>query len=315
MDLSICILTYNQAELLRQCVASCVSEIARAKIFSEIIIIDNASIDGGPQKVAHLFPVVRIIHNEENLGFSAANNKAIRMSQGRSVLILNDDAVLQEGSLELMLRKLASGSDIGAVGPKLLNPDGSLQEGFTHKRFPHLRGVLCEFLPLNRLLYKNRLIRDFLTLWKDGERSGETDQLAAACLMARRGALEAIGLFDEKFRYWFEDADLCYRLKKAGWRIIYLAEAKVTHYGSASINTLSRSDRNTMLFESLTYFFKKHSNPAKYFLVRLTLGLFLMLRIPAAALFKICRGSTRQEWSDSVRASVRAVRVLLLEWH
>lgn len=108
MDLSVCILTRSQPVLLTQCVAACVSEIERARLTAEIIVIDNASADRYPDSLAASTPLVRVIRNEENLGFAAANNKAIRMSSGRDVLILNDDAILQEGSLKLMIEALDS---------------------------------------------------------------------------------------------------------------------------------------------------------------------------------------------------------------
>ncbi len=316
MDLSVCILTRNQDELLRQCVASCVREIQRAGVTSEVLIIDNASNHGGPQKLASLFPLVRIIRNEENLGFAAANNKAIRLSRGRFVLILNDDAVLQEGSLSLMLRKLDSSRHIGAVGPKLLNPDGSLQRGFTNRRFPCFRGLLCGFLGLNPLLEKNALTRDLFTHGRDPELSGETDHVAGACLLARREALDAVELFDEGFYYFFEDTDLCYRLKKAGWQIAYVAEAQVIHYGSASLKKWTESERRAIYFRSLMYFFKKHSSPPKYLVLKLGLGAVLFLQVPIVVLLAITRrGATREEWARSVKASLGSVRSILLERH
>ncbi len=315
-DLSICILTRNQPELLRLCVASCISEIERAGITGEVIIIDNASTDGSPQGVAHLFPTVRIIRNEENLGFSAANNKAIRVSRGRFVLLLNDDAVLQQGSLELMLQKLESNPKIGALGPKLLNPDGSVQMGFTNKRFPRVRSAFFDLLLFNQFLYKNSLTRALFTEWRGADPSGETDQVAAACLLARREALDAVGHFDEGFYYLYEDTDLCYRLKKAGWLVFYLAEARVIHYGSSSLKKWSRSERNTTLFRSSTYYFKKHASHGKRLLVRLTGALALLLRLPIIVLFMLFRSSsTRIRWSGAVTACLRALRVLLLEWH
>ena len=106
MELSVCILTHDQPELLPHCVGACISEIAKAQIAAEIIIIDNASSDAYSAKLAGRSPLIRVIRNEQNLGFSAANNVAIRSTTGRYILILNDDAVLGPGSLALMLRQL-----------------------------------------------------------------------------------------------------------------------------------------------------------------------------------------------------------------
>jgi GT2 family glycosyltransferase len=124
MDLSVCILTHDQPDLLRQSVEACSGEIERARLSAEIIIVDNASRDGYPERMLRGHPLTRLIRSEENLGFSAGNNRAIRASCGRFVLILNDDAILGEDALGLLGRKLESDAKIGAVGPKLLNPDG-----------------------------------------------------------------------------------------------------------------------------------------------------------------------------------------------
>ena len=311
IDLSVCVLTRSQPILLRQCVAACAEEIHSAGTTGEIILIDNASIDAYPQKVADLFSATRVIRNEENLGFSEANNRAIRVSRGRLVLILNDDAILQPGSLARMLRKLESDQKIGAVGPCLFNPDGSAQLDLTNKRFPHLRGLLCEFLGLNRILNKSSLTRDLFTLWKDAETSGDTDHIAGACLLARRAALDSVNLLDEHFYFWFDDTDLCYRLKKSGWRLVYLAEARVMHYGSSSFKRLTRTQRSPILFGSLIYFYTKNVGRVRCLFLRLALAVVFLLRVPVLMVREGWISSGRRECSDAMRASLAAVRSLL----
>lgn len=314
MDLSICILTRNQEALLRRCVACCLAEIERAGVSAEIIVIDNASTDGSVQRVAELFPQVRVLRNQENLGFSAANNRAIRASQGRFVLILNDDAFLQEGSLQPLLEEIESSPKIGVVGPKLLNLDGSLQRSFTNRRFPRFHSLIFGFLGLNPLLEGNRFTRAWFTHGQDPEQSGETDHIAGACLLARREALVAVGLFDEGFQFLFEDADLCYRLKQAGWSIVYVAESRVIHRGSASLNRIAWFERKLIFMKSLLRFFKKHSSATKYFFVRLAVIAAVFVQVPVAALFSLSgRGPAAQERGGSLRASLRGVRSLLME--
>jgi len=313
MDLSICILTRNQGELLQQCVVSCIAEIERTGMAAEVIIIDNASSDGSPQRVATLSPAIRVIRNEENLGFSAANNRAIRSSRGSRVLILNDDAVLREGSLRLMLRKLDCSPDVAALGPKLLNPDGSPQWDYTNKRFPHLRGVICQLLRLDRFLRRWTFARDFLTLNRDMGQSGETDHVAGACLLLQRRALDAVGLFDEAFYFWYEDADLCHRLKKAGWKIYYLAEAEVIHWGSSSFKKLMRSERAALAFNSLLQYFQKHASTGEWLLTRAALVGILVLRLPIAlAATASWRRETRKEWKGIARQYCRTISSILV---
>src|SRR5262249_17228480 len=148
----------------------------------------------------------------------------------------------------------------------------TLQRNFTHRRFPHLRGVLCQLLRVEPPLEKCPVTRDLFTLSKDLGRTGEADHLASACFLARRRAIEGAGLYDENFHYLYEDTDLCFRLKQAGWRIIYLAEARITHHLSASLMKLSLMERSTIGFQSMLRFFRKHTGPARFSLVRLTVA-------------------------------------------
>jgi hypothetical protein len=293
-------------------VASCVAEIEREGIAAEIIIIDNASSDGSPQKVANRFPLVRLVRNEENLGFSVSNNIGIRMSRGKYVLILNDDTEFRPGALGLLLGVMDSDPRIGAVGPKLLNPDGSLQWGNAQKRLPRLRGMVTEILNLDVVLEKFALTRDLLTNRRDRNRGGDAEQIDGACLLARRQALDAVGLFDEGFYFLFEDSDLCYRLRKAGWRLVYFPEAQVTHYGGSSFKKIPRSRKNAMYFDGLIRYFRKHSSPGRFLLFRLTLAVTLCIRMVPAVLLSLSPLSrVRRRWKGTVPMYSRALRSLL----
>lgn len=313
MDLSICVLTWNQPDLLPRCVASCVAEIERERIAAEIILIDNASCDGSPQRVADLNPLVRLVRTQTNLGFSEANNIAIRRSEGKYTLILNDDTEFRPGALGLLLRVLDADPRIAAVGPKFLNPDGSWQRGNAPKRFPRLAGMVSELLNLDFIFEKLPLTRDLLTNRRDAERPGEAEQIDGACFLARREALEAVGLFDEEFYFLFEDTDLCYRLKKAGWRLWYSPEAQILHHGGASFKKVLRSERAAMYFEGLIRFFRKHSSPSRFLLFRLTLAVTLCLRIPLAVLFSLSPlGRVRRKWKGTVPIYSKILRSLLV---
>jgi GT2 family glycosyltransferase len=314
MDLSISILTRNQPELLPQCVASCIAEIERAGVSSEIIIVDNASTDAYPQRLARMSPMIRIIRNEENLGFSAANNKAIRVSHGRYVLILNDDTVLQRDSLRLMVGKLDSDPRVGAVGPKLLNPDGSLQRDFTNRRFPHPLHCLAMVFLQERRLGGNAWTSGIFGLNRDLERTSQAEHVAGACLLVRREALDAVGLFDEGFNYWFEDVDLCFRLKKAEWKVIYAAEAQVTHYQSASIGKIAEPERAVVFFRSQMYYLRKHWSAPKYLFVRFASAFALLVDIPLLVLKRCRRRLSREQWNAWMETYLPVVRALLVEW-
>lgn len=287
MYLSICILTHSQPELLPKCVSSCFSEIQSLGIESEVIVIDNASADKYPEKLTQIFPQTLIIRNEQNLGFSAANNIGIRASRGRYILILNDDAMLRPGSLGIMIQTIQSDPRIGAVGPKLLNIDGSVQRGFSNKRAVTLRSVVCDTLCLNPVLGKWMLTRTLLTRMGDDNASGEPAEIAGACLLVRRAALDEVGLFDERFCFSFEDTDLCYRLRKAGWSLLYLSDAQVTHYGAASFRRLKKVEQIRIFYQSMMRFLRKHWGPVRYWLGRATVALIFVLLAPVVFVYRI----------------------------
>ena len=311
LDLSICVLTHNQPVLLPQCISACLGEIQRAQLSAEIIIIDNASAARYPQGLIAVSPMVRIIRNEQNLGFGAANNRAIRVSSGRVVLILNDDAILLPGSLPRMIASLDSDACIAAVGPKLLNSDRSLQRHFTNRRFPHIRGIICSIVALEDRLSSRPLTRRILTLDRNPEQSGETDHIAGACLLARRDALDRVGLFDESFYYWFEDTDLCYRLKKAGWGIVYVAGAEVIHYGSASIKKIEEWQRTGMFLKSLLLFYKKNRGAFMGLLLKLCLAFVLLYEASRIVVRDLIKGARKQDDSnDPVREYLGLVRLV-----
>jgi N-acetylglucosaminyl-diphospho-decaprenol L-rhamnosyltransferase len=314
MDLSICVLTHHQPELLPRCLACCFTEIERAGVEGEVILIDNASTDGSPQRAAAMFPAVRVIRNDENLSFSAANNEAIRVSEGRYVLILNDDALLQEGSLRLMLGKLDADAAIGALAPKLLNVDGSPQWEYDNRRFPRLRHIVCEVLGLSRLMLKNSVTRRLFTLSRDPNQSGEAEHLAGACLLVRREVLDRVGMFDEGFPFWFEDTDLCYRIKEAGWGLFYFEEARAIHYGTATASRLIFSRRISLYIKSLTRYFAKHSGFLTCLLLRVFLFLAIVLKAVRAALKRLVPGSSPVEYRDLIAGYTKALRVVLLDW-
>jgi GT2 family glycosyltransferase len=285
MDISIVILTYSQPQLLPRCVGSCVEEIDGAGQTGEILIVDNASQDDTPQRVAAQLPGVRVIRNEQAQSFSVGTNKGIRASTGRLVLLLNDDAVLERGALRLMIDRLDSDRKIGAVGPKLLNPDGSTQRYYTNLRFPRFRSLMLGWLELTPLLEKRAWTRDFFTHYHDQERGGETDWVGGACLLARRTDLDAVGLLDESYYFGMEDIDLCYRLKQRGQKVLYLTEARVTHYASASLKRLKSIERKIINLRALLLYEKKHASLPQYLLFKvIILGGLVLFHIPVAVI-------------------------------
>jgi GT2 family glycosyltransferase len=229
--LSIIIVSYNTRDLLRQCLLSL--QATRLKAGSlEVIVVDNNSLDGSGEMVAEEFPQVHLIRMEANVGFAAANNRALTSARGKYVLLLNSDTVVPEGALAQLLMAVESRSDIGIAGCRLLNPDGTPQVSFG--RFPSLATVLAEFMGLDRWRVTRRWTLTSGRAPEPGEPSHLIDYPSGACLLIRHDILRSLGGFDDGYFLYFEETDLCRRARDAGYRALYVASASVTHIGGAS---------------------------------------------------------------------------------
>ncbi len=253
MDLSIVIVTWNSQDYIRACLDSIVR--AGTSIGYEMLVVDNASSDDTVQIVRRSHPQVCLIPNRQNLGYAHANNQGIEKSTGRYVLLLNPDTEIRGNALDLMLKFLDANPNAGALGPKLLNPDGSVQPSC--REFPGFSTLLWEFSGLSKLSPKSRIFGRWRMGYFGFDRTGEVDQPMGSCLMLRRETLEQVGLFDEAFPMFFNDVDLCYRIKAAGWKILFYPDAEVTHYRGAST---SKAKRKMIWLSHLAFyrFFKKH---------------------------------------------------------
>ena len=207
-----------------------------------------------------LFRSPGAIANETNRGFGAACNQGIRATTEPFVLLLNPDTMVNQKAIETLLSSMNDG--VGATGPLIRNEGGSVQTSV--RRFPTLwRMVLAEF-GLRWFYYVKNPGRD-------------VEQLMGSCLLLRRSALEQVGFLDERFFVYFEEVDLCLRLRQAGWRVVFVPEAEITHFGGQS----SQSDRATSLryrYRSLFEFYRKHYLRWQLPVLKLAVQLALMLR-------------------------------------
>jgi GT2 family glycosyltransferase len=268
MDISIIIVTWNSQEFIRNCLDSIF--LSQVNFASEVVVVDNNSSDETAKIVEQLYPQVNLTQNKENLGYAKGNNQGIEESRGEYVLLLNPDTQVLEDSLSLMYRFMEENPNAGALGPKLLNPDKTVQPSC--REFPTFSTLIWEFSGLSRLFPRSRVFGGWRMGYFDFDRQREVDQPMASCLMLRRTALEDVGIFDESLAMFFNDVDLCYRIKEGGWRIHFYPEAKVIHHKGGS--TRKAKARMIWLSHLAFYkFFKKH----KVGLVnRLLLFLFLI---------------------------------------
>jgi GT2 family glycosyltransferase len=224
MKLSIVIVHFNTPDLLRKCLKSIYAQDHNFQF--EIIVIDNASENFKAVEVD--FPQVKMIRNRKNLGFARANNQGWNSSSGEYVLFLNPDTEISNGSLERMLKFMELRTDIGILGPKLVYPDGSTQPSC--RKFYNLRVIIMRRLPFCSRLFGRKILRDHLMLEGNGECVREADWLIAACIMVPRPVLEKMGGFDGGYKLYFEDVDLCFRIKKEGLKVVYYPESTVLHH-------------------------------------------------------------------------------------
>jgi N-acetylglucosaminyl-diphospho-decaprenol L-rhamnosyltransferase len=229
-DLSIIIVNWNVRDLLRRCLESIA---ASGELWSlEVIVVDNASGDGSVEMVRREFPWVHLIASSVNLGFTGGNNLGLADSRGRYLLLLNPDAELVGDSLSQMLAYMEAHPDVGALGPKLLYPDGRVQS--SRRRFPTLQTMFLESTILQQWRPRNETLQRYYVLDRPDDVTQEVDWLVGACLLIRRRALEEVGPLDERFFMYFEELDWCRRCREHGWQVVYLPTAEVIHHEGGS---------------------------------------------------------------------------------
>jgi N-acetylglucosaminyl-diphospho-decaprenol L-rhamnosyltransferase len=234
-DLSIVIVNYNAAEHLRRCLAALPAGCEG--LCYETIVVDNASPRPGVDAAVAGHPNLRLIRRRRNGGFAAGVNTGLRAARAEAVLILNPDSTLAPGAATAMLRFLREHPEVGVLGPRILNEDGTLQ--LSCRRFPTFAAAAFNRNSLlTRLLPRNRYSRAYLMSDWDHDRIGDVDWLSGAAMLLNRAALTRVGLFDERYFFEIEDVDLCRRMHAAGYRVVYFPEAEVTHRIGGSSNTL-----------------------------------------------------------------------------
>jgi GT2 family glycosyltransferase/lipopolysaccharide/colanic/teichoic acid biosynthesis glycosyltransferase len=231
VDISIVIVNYNVKAFLEQCLMAI--DRATHDLAVETFVVDNASVDGSQTMVKKRFPQVQLIENRVNVGFSTANNQALRKARGTYVLILNPDTLIQEDTLIILKNYLDRHEEVGAVGCKLINPDGSFQ--ITSRRsLPTPWIAFTRIVGLSKIFPKSRLFGRYNMTYLDPNIETEVDVLPGSLMFIRREILETIGYFDETFFMYGEDVDLCYRITKQNWKIMYVPETKAIHYKGES---------------------------------------------------------------------------------
>ncbi len=300
MELSIIIVSYNTKNYLRECLHS-LDRYREKKI--EVFVVDNASNDGSPEMVAANFPWVALIRNQQNRGFAAANNQAIVRSAGRYVMLLNSDTIMLEGTPEKIISFMDQHPDIGVVGCKLLNTDGSLQPSITS--FPNLLKDTLNIALIGTVIRNTPRARSWLSRigkiagmsasrFDDHAVTKEIDFPRGACFNIRRAAMDQIGLLDENYFFADEELDWCYRIKQQGWKVYYFAEAAIIHHDHGSIKGIM-GKAFVQIRKSGLYFYQKHYGQLRTLILKILISSVLLVKCCNLSLCILFKESKRQE--------------------
>ncbi|MEO0162012.1 MAG: glycosyltransferase [candidate division WOR-3 bacterium] len=284
--ISVVIVNYNVRHFLEQCLMAI--ERAKHNLDIEIIVVDNASVDGSQAMIKKKFPNVILIENHRNLGFAKANNQALRIARGRYVLILNPDTLIQEDTLVTLKNFLDEHPEVSAVGCKLINPDGSFQAA-CRRSIPTPWVAFTKIVGLSRIFPRSRIFGRYNLTYLSPDVECEVEVLSGSLMMVRKEVLKHIGFFDEDYFMYGEDIDLCYRIKKAGGKIYYTPRTKAIHYKGESTKK-GEFSYITNFYSSMLIFIDKHFQDHYSTFVKIFLKLGIYLRAYLAYLisfFKI----------------------------
>jgi GT2 family glycosyltransferase len=237
MGISAVIVSWNAAELLRECLRSV---YATTRDYSlEVIVVDNDSVDGSPKMVTEEFKEATLISTGANLGFSKANNIGIKKGSGRYVCLVNSDVRILDHCVDRLCKYMDEHPSVGLIGPQILNRDMSIQ--VSCYGFPNVLNTVLHALGLNKVMHKCTAFGCLYEKYWPYERTRRVDVLSGCFWIARREAIETVGLLDESFFFAWEDFDWCKRFHNAGWDVVYSTDSQVIHYGrGSSRNAASR---------------------------------------------------------------------------
>lgn len=270
-SVAVVIVNYNTRDYLRSCLQTVLRERP-----DEVIVADNGSNDGSAEMVRAEFPQVTVLSDGHNRGYGAAANYTVAACTAETILLLNSDTQLTASAIEELATYLDRRPQVAIVGPRLVSSDGALQQSCYP--FPKPLYTLLEEARIGRLIRYIPILRNaYLYTWSH-DRLRSVPWLQGSALAIRRRPFEALGGFDESFFMYFEEVDLCYRLRNAGWQIHFNPAATVVHAGGGSTNQY-RAPMMVQLFKSTKQFYEQHYAPWRTLLFRLVVIALMMVKI------------------------------------
>ena len=283
--LTVIIVNYNVKHFLEQCLISVFR--ASQNIDLEVFVVDNASVDGSVEMVQKKFPQVQIIKNKKNVGFSKANNQAIKISQGKYVLLLNPDTIVQEDTFLKCIDFMEKHPEAGALGIKMIDGSGNFLPE-SKRSLPTPWVAFYKIFGLSKLFPKNKKFGKYHLTYLDKNQNHEVEVLSGAFMLIRKSVLNEIGLLDEDYFMYGEDVDLSYRIQKAGYKNYYFAESQIIHFKGESTK---KGSLNYVLvfYKAMLIFAKKHFSKGN-------ISLFMFL-IQTAVYFRAGLAILRRIWN------------------
>ena len=298
---SIIVISFNTRDTTLKCLRSVFAH--QDGVALEVIVVDNASADGSADAIAAEFPQVVLIRNGENAGFGAANNVAMKQAKGDNFLLLNSDAFLTPGALSAMLKALHERPDIGLVGPRLLNADGSLQRSCY--RFPSPLVAWLEALWISAVAPARSVLGDYRK-WPH-DQPFYPEWVIGACMMLRRNVYETVGGFDPGFFMYAEETDWQRRIRAGGWKIAFTPAAQVTHLGGAS-GADDKPKINKYFFDSGDYYYRKHHGVLGMYSARAAVTVGGVLRLPLWGIMWLVMPKRRAKLAAKMRLRMWLIR-------
>jgi GT2 family glycosyltransferase len=253
VDVSIIVVNWNTWKLLTECLRSLAQ--FRGRYVAEVIVLDNGSKDGSQEAIRREFPGVRLIENGANLGFAKANNIGIRAAKGRYLCLVNSDVRVLNDCIDRLVDFMDHHPETGIVGPQILYPDMRIQDSC--RKFPSPWNNFCSAFKLNRLLPRNSFFSGEHMFYFPHDMTLKVDSIAGCFMLARKDAVEEVGLLDEQFFMYAEEVDWSKRFSQCGWQIMFYPEAQAVHHHAAS------TSRDPVRFErervkSVAKYWRKH---------------------------------------------------------
>ena len=254
-DLAVIIVSYNVRSFLEQTLRTVVDASEGLRV--ELIVVDNASTDESAEMMRERFPEARLIANAENMGFARASNQGFAHAHGRYVLFLNPDVVIHRDTLRTMVGFMDDRPEVGAAGCKLLLPDGQMELA-CRRSFPTPGVAFYKIVGLANLFPHNRRFGAYNLTHLDPNQEHEVDALSGSFMMVRHDTLEQVGSWDERYFMYGEDLDLCYRIKRAGWKVWYVPATEVVHFHGESARQTSRIHDRITFYKAMYIFVREH---------------------------------------------------------